>query len=255
MPLESNGTPSLKIHHPMKIKITNSEEFSRLLEALTNETVTACIHFRLYSDLEAARPAYSVEFNESWTFWWLTFQSHLDTTLFRLCKIYEPHPKSLNLLNLLETIKANASIFDEDNFRERLKGNPFVDSLASSSEKPDLVQLQEDIKFVSQNTNPLVKALVFWRNNSFAHRSAKHVMTNKSLADHYTFDMESVDELLKEAMRILNRYSILFQASSYSTQIIGHDDYRHVLKSIRNTLLRHEEEIARELEHLQSKDS
>lgn len=125
----------------MKIKITNSEEFSRLLETLTNETVTACIHFKLYSDLEAARPDYSVEFNESWTFWWLTFQAHLDTTLFRLCKIYEPHPQSLNLRNLLNIIKENAKFFDEDNFRERLKGNPFVDSLASSFKKPDLIQL------------------------------------------------------------------------------------------------------------------
>ena len=236
----------------MKIKITNSEEFSRLLDALANETVTACIHFRLYSDLEAARSDYSVEFNESGTFWWLTFQSHWDTTLFRLCKIYEPHPKSLNLLNLLETIKANVSIFDEDNFHERLKGNPFVDSLAAGSKKPDIVQLQKDIEFVSEKTNPLVKALVFWRNNFFAHRSAKHVAANKSLADHYTFDITAVDQLLKEAMRILNKYSILFQASSYSTQIVGHDDYRHVLKSIRNTLKINEEEIARELEYLQS---
>jgi len=80
-------------------------------------------------------------------------------------------------------------------------------------------------------------------------------VANKSLADQYPFNMIEVDQLLKEAIRILNRYSILFQASSYSTQIIGHDDYRHVLKSIRSALLRHEEEIAHELEHLKSKDS
>ncbi|EGW22789.1 hypothetical protein [Methylobacter tundripaludum] len=239
----------------MKIKITNSEEFSRLLEVLTNETVTACIHFRLYSDLEAARPTYAVEFNESWTFWWLTFQSHLDTTLFRLCKIYEPHPESLNLPNLLNIIKENAKFFDEGNFRERLKGNPFVDSLASSLKKPDLIQLQKDIAFVNMKSNPLVNTLVMWRHKFFAHRSAGYVVANKSLADQYPFNMIQVDQLLKEAIRILNRYSILFQASSYSTQIIGHDDYRHVLKSIRSALLRHEEEIAHELEHLKSKDS
>ena len=238
----------------MQLRITSSEEFSRLLDALANETVTACIHFRLYSDLEAARAGYSVEFNQSWTFWWLTFQAHWDTTLFRLCKIYDQHNSSLNLRNLPDTIEANISIFDVENFRERLKGNPFVDSLASGSKKPDLVQLQKDKEFVSE-TNPLVKTLVFWRNNFFAHRSSKHVAANKSLADHYTFDMTVVDQLLKEAMRILNSYSVLFRASSYSTQIIGHDDYRHVLEAIRSILRRHEEEIARELERLQSKNA
>jgi len=184
------------------------------------------------------------------TFWWLTFQSHWDTTLFRLCKIYDQHSQSLNLLNLLDTIKENASIFDEENFRIRLKGNPFVDSLASDSKKPDMIQLQKDIEFVSKKTNPRVEALVFWRNNFFAHRSAKHVMANKNLADHYTFDTTAVDQLLKEAMRILNSYSILFQASSYSTQIVGHDDYLHVLDSIRDTLKRHGDEMAHELECL-----
>ena len=239
----------------MKIKITNSEEFGRLLETLTNETVTACIHFKLYSDLEAARPDYSDEFNQSVTFWSLTFQSHLDTTLFRLCKIYDQHKESLNLLNLLDTIKENASIFDEENFRIRLKGNPFVDSLASDSKKPDMVQLQKDIEFVSKKTHPCVEALVFWRNKFYAHRSAKHVVANQNLADHYTLDITAVDQLLKEAMRILNSYSILFQASSYSTQIIGYDDYRHVLDSIRDTIKRHDDEMAKDLECLQSKNS
>ena len=52
-----------------------------------------------------------------------------------------------------------------------------------------------------------------------------------------------LDQLLKEAMRILNSYSILFRASSYSTQIVGYDDYRHVLEAIRSILRRHEEYI------------
>lgn len=238
----------------MQIKISSSEEFGRLLEALSNETVTACIHFRLYSDLEASRADYASEFSESWTFWSLTFQAHWDTTLFRLCKIYDQHNTSLNLRNLLDTIEANAGIFDVEDFRERLKENPFVESLASDSKKPDLKQLQRDKNVVSES-NPLVKALVFWRNNFFAHRSAKHVAANKSLADHYTFDVAAVDTLLKEGMRILNSYSVLFRALSYSTQIVGHDDYRHVLEASRSVLKRHEEELSREFDKFREKSS
>lgn len=238
----------------MKIKIKSADQFSRLLDALANETVTACIHFKLYSDLEAARPDYSDEFNQSWTFWSLTFQAHWDATVFRLCKIYDQHKTSLNLQNFLDTIEENISIFDEVNFRDRLKGNPFVDSLAANAEKPDLVQLQKDKEFVSI-ANPLVENLVFWRHNFFAHRSSKHVAANKSLADHCTFDMTAADQLLKQAMRIVNNYSSLFWASSYSTQIVGHDDYNYVLETIHKDIQRREEQIISELARFEKNKS
>ena len=238
----------------MRIKISSADEFERLLNALCDETVNACIHFRLYTDLEAARSEYATAFQQSWTFWSLTFQSHWDTTLFRLCKIYDQHSTSLNLRNLLDTIEDNIGIFDVENFRERLKGNAFVDSLASGAKRPDIAELRKDRETVS-DSDPQVKALVFWRNNFFAHRSAKHVAEEKSLADHYAFDTSAVDSLLKNAMRILNGYSVLFRASSYSTQIVGHDDYRYVLRTITDAVKRHDEEVQRELDRFQQRNS
>lgn len=238
----------------MRIRVQNADEFERLLNALCDEAVNACIHFRLYSDLEASRPDYATAFHQSWTFWSLTFQSHWDTTLFRLCKIYDQHSTSLNLRNLLDTIEENAGIFDDANFRERLKGNAFVDSLASGAKRPDLAELKKDRESVS-DTDPRVKALVFWRNNFFAHRSAKHVAEKRNLADHYTFETSDVDLLLQNAMRILNRYSVLFRASSYSTQIVGHDDYRYVLRTITDAVKRHDEEVERELANFQKQNS
>jgi hypothetical protein len=234
----------------MQIRIGSSEEFGRLLDALANEMVSACIHFRLYSDLEAARKSYIIELNQSWTFWSLTFRAHLDTVLFRLCKIYDQHSLSLNLRNLLDTIKANIKIFDVEQFRERLKDNPFVESLASSSTKPDLGQLEKDINFVSE-ANPSVKTLVFWRHKFFAHRSANHVAKNRNLADHYSLNLNKIEHLLKEGMCILNRYSSLFRANTYSTKIVGHDDYRNVLEAIRSVVRQYDEENAREMELLQ----
>jgi hypothetical protein len=236
----------------MQIKIGSSQEFGRLLNDLADEMVSACIHFRLYSDLEAARKSYIKELNQSRTFWTLTFRAHLDTVLFRLCKIYDQHSSSLNLRNLLDTIKANIDIFDTEQFRERLKENPFVESLASSSTKPDLGQLEKDINFVSE-ANPSVKALVFWRQNFFAHKSAKHVAKNRKLADHYSLNLKEIEQLLKEGMCILNRYSRLFHANSYSTQIVGHDDYLNVLDAIRKILNQYKEKIAREIEMFSNK--
>jgi AbiU2 len=129
-----------------------------------------------------------------------------------------------------------------------------VDSLASGAKRPDLAELRKDRETVSDG-DPLVKALVFWRNNFFAHRSAQHVAERKNLTDRHAFDTSSVESLLKNAMRVLNRYSILFRASSYSTQIVGHDDYGYVLRTITEAVKRHDDELNRELDRIHQQNS
>lgn len=229
----------------MEIKIGDSDEFQNLLDALASELVDANIHFKLYADLTGAISEYQEEYNQSTAFWSLTFQSHLDAAVFRLCKIYDQHTKTLNLKNLLDTIKANISAFDTSDFRERLKDNPFVGSLSADSRKPDEKQLATDLVSVSEE-NPLVKNLIIWRNNFFAHRSAKNAITKRNLVEDYPLTIKNVEELLVEGMRLINRYSNLFRASTYSTNMIGRDDFQFVLKSIRENLAMDERRIEEE---------
>lgn len=234
----------------MQISIKSAGEFESLLNALASEIVDAQIYFKLHTDLMAAVPDYAEVFNESNTFWWLTVHALLDAALFRLCRIYDQQSKSLNLRNLLDTIQANLIIFDIQNFRQRLKDNPFVESLSQAARKPSTATLNQDIQYASR-TNPLVKKLVIWRNNIFAHRSAVNVVNQKNIADDYPLSKKDVAELLNGAISILNRYSSLFRASSYSPQIVGHDDYLYVLKTIENRIRQHKEEIASEIARLQ----
>ena len=229
----------------MEIKILDSAEFQSLLDALASELVEANIHFKLYADLTGAISEYQEEYNQSTAFWSLTFQAHLDAAVFRLCKIYDQHTNTLNLRNLLDTIKANISVFDTEDFRQRLKGNPFVESLSDESRKPDEKQLEIDLVYVSEE-NPLVKNLIVLRNNFFAHRSAKNAITKRNLAEDYPLTIKNVEELLVDGMRLINRYSSLFRASTYSTNMVGRDDFQFVLKSIREHLALIEQRIEEE---------
>jgi hypothetical protein len=229
----------------MEIQIVDSAEFQNLLEALASELVEANIHFKLYADLTGVISEYQEEYNQSTAFWSLTFQAHLDVAVFRLCKIYDQHTKALNLKNLLDTIKANIFVFDTRNFRERLKDNPFVESLSDESRKPDEKQLETDLVYVSEE-NPLVKHLIVWRNNFFAHRSAKNVITKRNLAEDFPLTIPDVKELLVEGMKLINRYSNLFRASTYSTNIVGRDDFKFVLECIRGYLAMDERRIEEE---------
>ncbi len=226
----------------MKIEIKNPEQFGNLLNALRNECVDAGIYFKLHKDLRAAIPQYRKVFIQSNTFWSLTIKALLDATLSRLCRAYDQHSKSLSLINLLATIEANMEIFDIDGFKERLRGNPFVESLAEEARRPDVYKLNEDKMLVSDK-DPLVGKLVIWRNNIISHKNASNIVNERDITKDHPLTRDEISELITRATRISNSYSYLFQASTTLTQIVGHDDYQYVLKSIKERVCKHEEEI------------
>jgi hypothetical protein len=227
----------------MNIEVENPEQFGSLLNALVNECVNAEIYYRLHKNLLTAIPEYKEVFNESNTFWSLTVRALLDATLSCLCRAYDQHSKSLSLRNLLVTIEANLEIFDTAHFKNRLRDNPFVESLAQTARKPNTDKLDRDKKLVSDK-DPLVKKLVMWRNNIISHKSASNVINDKDITKYYPLTGDEVSKLVTRATNIANSYSSLFQASTTSTQIVGHDDYLYVLKSIKELIRKQKQEIA-----------
>ncbi|MPZ20370.1 MAG: hypothetical protein GEV06_21010 [Luteitalea sp.] len=222
----------------MALRLRDDSDFKPLLDALADELVMAAIYFKLYQDLiEAKNGEYEREISQSWTFWSLTLRSLIDATVYRICKAYDHNRDSLNLKNLLELVRERQDVFDRDTFRERLKDNPYVDSLAKDTRLPDAAQLEADLEFVQVKSNPLVKRLVTWRDKFYAHRDPAHAL------DPTTFDpllVSDVETLVKEGMRIINYYSSLYAATTHSTQMVGHDDYLSVLKAVRKRLERYE---------------
>ena len=231
----------------MKINIQSDDELNRLLDVLAQEIVDAQIYHRLFCDLIDSIDAYEREFQQSNTFWSLTIDSLKEARLTRLCRVFDQESNSLNLVNLLETIKANLHMFEEHHFRERLRENAFVESLAKSDRVPPEGQLDEDIAYASC-TNPLVKKLMIWRNNIVAHRGAKTALGKKQILEDNPLTQKEIEELLNQSFTIFNRYSSLFRASTWSRQVIGHDDCQSLLKFLRLGLKKWEEDIETELE-------
>lgn len=233
----------------MKLKFKSDEEFGRLLTALLNDLIDAWFHFSLHQNLAKAIEGYAKELAQSPTFWGLTLSAHMDAVLLRLCRIYDTYQKhTLNLRNFLDTIQAHLSIFDEPNFRQRLKGNPFVDSLAADLKQPDQAQLQKDIQVVSKS-DPLVQKLVMWRHKYIAHRDSNLTLNPNELAAQYPLTFAEIGELIDRALGIGNRYSLLFNATAHATLMVGQNDYLNVLNAVREHLgaseRHHEEELKR----------
>jgi len=230
----------------MKIDVRDSAEFHRLLEALVDELIDAREHFNVHQGLAQAFAKYVAEYYQAGAFWSLTMTAHMDAALMRLCKAYDLYTgkPSLNLRNFLETIEANLHFFDEMNFRERLNGYPFVDSLAQDCRRPDSIRLKQDLESVT-DANPLVKKLAIWRNNYFAHRSKTSALDLQAFTKQNPFSFPDIEALIANGIRILNDYSNLFSATVYTGYPA--DDYKYLLDVVRRDLGAREARIKEEL--------
>jgi len=236
----------------MKIKIQSGDELNKLLDALAYEIVDAQIYHKLFCDLVDSIPAHKREFQQSNTFWGLTIVSLKEARLTRLCRVFDQESSSLNLVNLLETIQANLHLFEESHFRKRLQDNAFVDSLAESDRVPSKQQLSDDIEYASCR-NPLVKELMIWRNNIVAHRGVKLSLGKKQVLQQNSLSPQEIEELLDQSLKIFNRYLSLYRASTWSRQVIGHDDYQSLLKFLRLGLQKWDEDIEKEIAGIKSR--
>src|SRR5258708_21556406 len=159
-----------------RIPVECEAVFSTLLTSIIEDTVTASVHWRLHKDLQAAVPEFAKELNQSPAFWSLTLNAHREVALFRLSRLYDKQAGALSLPSLLDIINANLQHFDEGSFRERLKDNPFVASLAQGARRPDAATLKRDAESVAERSCGLVERLLVMRDRVLAHTDPRVVI-------------------------------------------------------------------------------
>jgi len=209
----------------------SSGELRSAINALARDVVDAVIHWRLSRGILDAMEKWPLVAHQSYTFWSLTIGAHIKVSVLAACRVFDQEKSSLHLLSLLELVQVNLPLFDDPNFRTRLRNNPFVESLAESIRTPDPTQLERDITLCSTR-DELVRRLMIHRNNAVAHLSRKRSLAKATPRKDEEITNEEFEILLSRAAEILNRYSGLFQAEHFSTQIVGHDDYETVFRWI-----------------------
>jgi hypothetical protein len=66
------------------------------------------------------------------------------------------------------------------------------------------------------------------RNTALAHLSQKRRLNSTPPRSDEEITNADFENLLSRAVEIVNRYSSLFGAEHFSTQVVGHDDYKTV---------------------------
>lgn len=209
-------------------------EFDQILSALGVEIQSANVYFTLYRDVRASFSEYSREVRESQCFWGLASEGMKEAALIRLCRVFDDDRTSVNLRFILRTIVSNPGYFDEAAFRSRLGSK--IEEFGISHRAIDDKQLNRDIDYINRRKTPVVNKLLLWRGSRFAHSNVKLAVREAKGVKDGVPTLEEVSELLKEGLDLLNRYTRYFRLQSYTSQAIGHDDYKFVLQSVRRDL-------------------
>ena len=223
----------------MAIEVRNSDELNRLLQTLALELVDANIAFKMHTSLiEAYESNSGSSMREAWTFWSLTIQAHLDSAVFRLCRIYDQDDRNLGLRGLLDTIKSNQHFFSKEQYTSRIQQRPQAEFLVANFEPLNAKQIHTDVAYATRSSNPVVDRLIAIRHNYYSHRNAEDVVADRAVAETYPHMRHEVGDLLKDGLAILNRYSMLFDSNTWVSGIVGKDDYHYVLRAVQERLER-----------------
>ena len=133
-------------------KQIGQSDVEKMPPGLADEVITAAIHYRLWSQLRESIAEYEKEFNESGTFWFLTLNAHLIAARAALFRSYDRSPEGVNLAQLIEQAGPRCNF--------------------SQSE------IDIDKKSVSKG-EVLVDKLLWQRNNLFAHKNLKNILTGR----------------------------------------------------------------------------
>ena len=197
------------------LKLESPEKFRDFLRVLWDELYWANFYYDIFKEASNYCKQHEEAVNHSTTFWHFTLRAHCQTTLVHLHRIYDQNRESFNLHRFLLTVRDNKEIFDISEVRKRRIADPHAESLIQSIGTLDSAQLERDIEFSSE-TNAKVRNLKLWRDRVTFHKDERELFRAKPFEEENPLPFGDIDELLKKAFEMLNRYSQYFDTTVYS---------------------------------------
>lgn len=211
-------------------KLTEAE-FQRVFKEVRADINDLQLHDQVFSGVVEKLTAYPQIANNFRGFFTAFYSAMRTDMIIRLGRIYDPEGtghESCTLARCLELIRENPSFFSDEAIKRRLtedyrKWNP--DYL--TFHRPDMKQVGKDLDQITGCRKPLINL----RHKLYAHKDLETILFGK--CDVFLSKHEEVKELIELAHKIWNRYSQIWNASTYSTLIIYGDDYKWLFDHLR----------------------
>jgi hypothetical protein len=237
MPTTNDHATKIQDHQgvnmpPMKKLTKLSEaEFQRVFSEVRADINDLQLHDKVFSGVVENLTRYP-RLGQNFPGFFTAFYSAMRTDLIiRLGRIYDPEGtghEACTLSRCLSALRDNPQFFIDAAITTRLKddyreANP--DYL--SFHRPDLERINTDLDKIVKNRTRLINL----RHKIYAHKDLKTVLSGKR--DEFLSSHDEVKELIRLAHEIWNRYSQIWNASTYSAMTIGEDDYKWLFTYLR----------------------
>ena len=213
------------------LDLETPEKFGKFLRVLWDELFWANYYYGMFKEASRLCKEHEKAVKFSPYFWHFTLQSHCQTALVYLHRIYDQNKDSFNLHRFLLTVRDNKAIFHPEAVCERRKSDPHAADLIESIGELDSAQLELDIKYASR-VNPKVENLKRWRDRVTFHKDERELFREKPFEQEYPLPFADIDELFNEAFKILNRYSQYFDTTIYSMGFHEWKDMNFVFEAL-----------------------
>jgi AbiU2 len=214
-----------------------SVDLEQWFKLLWVDLLYAGTYYQLWKELVEASPDYEREFGNASAFWGLSSRAYLDSTVLRLCRIYDKTNDARSLPKLLKFIRRNRLEFSRDRVIERVK-RKYRDEEPREFAFPTLdeTQLAKDDQLVRE-TDDDVGILHGWRKKGYVHLDLDLLSPDWTLLKPQPL-LPQIPTLLDRAFEILNRYNGLYDGTHHLDNTFQNwDDYRLLLQALRLGLL------------------
>jgi len=215
--------------------LSPDERFLAYYDKLREELNTAYTHYEICKYLRETEGTRHAEFSEALTFFSLTMNSHLFSTVMSINRFIDSHRDALHLDIFFEFIKNNLSLFSAKSYKKRL-----LDNGVDSEECEHWVNLHRDItmEMVEQDKAKVeslpVHNLKVWRDKKLAHIEKDLVTKSVDVMKEFPVTIQEIDTIISTLHEILDRYRIAYDGTQW---ILGLPPTKHQMDYIMDAIL------------------
>ncbi len=174
-------------------------------------------HFIIWKHLTDSKKGYLEEMNAAPSFFNLTLNSHLLTTLISLNIFFDKAEGKLSMYKFLDFLLENIDIFSNKAYKNRLIEKGIYSNQAMQDRR--IVTLE----IVEQDTNLIrdlpVSNIKKWRNEALAHIGETYILRNIDLSKNYPIKRRHIETITSTLAIILNRYSLAYNTRKFEIDI------------------------------------
>jgi hypothetical protein len=215
--------------------LSPDERFLAYYDKLREEINTAYTHYEICKYLREIRSTRRDEFNEALTFFSVTMNSNLFSTVMSINRFIDAQKDSLYLDVFFKFIRSNLSLFFAAAYKKRLLKNGVDGDVCEH-----WVKLHKDItvEMVEQDRAKVeslpVKNLKVWRDKKLAHIEKDLVTKSVDIMKKFPVTIKEIDTIIITLHEILDRYRVAYDGTEW---ILGLPPTKHQIDYMMDAIL------------------